>query len=283
MTQRFAFQNRKFFSAQINRDSVSCFEKLLIANRSIVCSWHVPCVRRGMKFIFCFLLTIAIFTMLEKAKASNMILDWRASMSPNVIGYHVYYGTTSGNYPYKVNAGNTTMITISNLDSGGMYYFVATAYTASGRESPYSAAIKVLVPQISQIFTKPAWGLPTTVAPDVNRRPAVLNKSSAVYPERSVVLDLKKSSAAAVAAPPVAEVMPGAVRLAVTRTADSRGPALMQFSVQQGHWYEVQATTDFQNWNSIWQSDVAVSDGSMQFTDPDSKSFTSRFYRLVAH
>jgi hypothetical protein len=69
----------------------------------------------------------------------------------------------------------------------------------------------------------------------------------------------------------------------VTLIAKPHGRALLQFPVEAGHWYEVQTTTDFRNWRAIWQSSVAASKGSMRFADPDSESFTSRFYRLVLH
>ncbi len=108
----------------------------------------MPCVWRGMKFIFLFLSLFAALSMLEKANASNMIISWNPSVSPNVTGYDVYYGTTSGNYPYRLNAGAATTITISNLIPGTKYYFAATAYAAVGKQSSFSAPAEATIPQL---------------------------------------------------------------------------------------------------------------------------------------
>jgi hypothetical protein len=156
---------------------------------------------------------------LEKACARNVTLNWDASNSSNITGYHVYYGTTSGIYSYKVNAGNTTAVTITNLAPGVTYYFVATSQDANGNQSPYSGEVSLTIPSI----------------------------------------------------------------LTMTPAASPGKAASIQFSVATGHWYEVQATTDLQNWSSIWQSAVVASNALMQFSDPNASSFTSRFYRLVSH
>jgi hypothetical protein len=97
-----------------------------------------------------FVVLIGIAT-LEKAHAQNVILDWNASASPDVSGYNVYYGTNSGNYPYKITAGNVLSATVSNLIPGLTYYFAATAYDAYGDESGYSPEISYLVPGLMTI------------------------------------------------------------------------------------------------------------------------------------
>jgi hypothetical protein len=169
---------------------------------------------------FCFLLVMfACLAGVEKACGRNIILDWNASASPNVSGYNVYYGTTSGIYSYKVDAGNATSVAISNLIDGVTYYFAATAYDANGDESQFSSEVSFVA----------AGGLKMTIG------------------------------------------------------ANSDGTQAVEFPAEPGHWYEIQATTDFHNWSSIWQSDVAVSNVWMQFTDPNAGQFASRFYRLVSH
>ena len=172
----------------------------------------------SQKFYF-LLVMIACLAGVEKANGGNIILDWTASASPNAAGYYVYYGTTSGIYSYKVDAGNVTSVTISNLACGVTYYFAATAYDANGDESQFSGEVSFVVPA----------GLEMSIG------------------------------------------------------ASSGGSQVIQFPAAPGHWYEIQATTDFQNWTSIWQSAVATSNVEMQYTDPNAGSFTSRFYRLVMH
>jgi len=88
---------------------------------------------------------------LEKAHSQNVILNWNASASSAVIGYNVYYGTNSGNYPYKINAGNVMSATVSNLIPGLTYYFAATAYDAYGDESGYSPEVSYIVPGLITI------------------------------------------------------------------------------------------------------------------------------------
>jgi hypothetical protein len=69
----------------------------------------------------------------------------------------------------------------------------------------------------------------------------------------------------------------------LTLSAGAGNPAVMQFPVEPGYSYEIQATTDLKNWTSLWQSTVAVTNVWMQFTDTNAAAFASRFYRLVWH
>jgi hypothetical protein len=294
-----------------------------------------------MKVFFHFLFTIAIFTIVEKANADAVVLGWDPSTSPHVAGYDVYFGTTAGNYPYRVSAGDATSITISNLTAGATYYFVATAYNSSGEQSTYSPPLKVTIPGTTTVDSGTSVvSAPTatgTATPPVSRpgvRPVgqvdqtgllildtVFNvvadehaataqgqvdlaeaAESPVATERpdeytAAVADSETSAStetvaasisqkAAVATnlkPAVQIAQPESIVLAITQSADNPSLSLVQFPVTQGHWYEVQATTNLQNWDSIWQSAVAEADGVIQFADQDAKSYTARFYRVVSH
>jgi hypothetical protein len=237
-----------------------------------------------MRFVFCFLFVLFAAGCLEKACASSMILNWRASVSSQVAGYNVYYGTTAGKYPYKVNVGNSTTITISSLTEGGVYYFVATAYDAKGKESAYSSPITVVVPRIAAVSSSPR-----VLVPAVAGKPVVAGTASqTVATTQSVVKTGTQTASAAivqtsgiVSSPAVTQAF--TVNLTIIQGANSKSPALIQFPVKSGHWYEVQATTNFRDWSSIWQSGITAANGSMQFVDPDSSSFAARFYRLVLH
>jgi len=72
------------------------------------------------------------------ACAQQVSLTWDASVSSNVAGYKIHYGTVSGNYSWVVDAGNNTSCTISGLSIGATYYFAATAYDSAGDRSGYS-------------------------------------------------------------------------------------------------------------------------------------------------
>ncbi|HYM08628.1 MAG TPA: kelch repeat-containing protein, partial [Terriglobales bacterium] len=66
-------------------------------------------------------------------------LTWTPSNSGDVASYKVYMGTTNGGpYPTTINVGNTNTFVVTGLTSGATYYFVVTAASASGVESPFS-------------------------------------------------------------------------------------------------------------------------------------------------
>ncbi|HMP82706.1 MAG TPA: fibronectin type III domain-containing protein [Verrucomicrobiota bacterium] len=67
--------------------------------------------------------------------AQSVTLAWEPSPDATVTGYRIYYGDASGVYTNFVDAGNATHCVVGGLAAGADYYFVATAYTASGVES----------------------------------------------------------------------------------------------------------------------------------------------------
>jgi Putative Ig domain len=62
-------------------------------------------------------------------------------------GFYIYYGNVPGTYPNKIQIPNPTETSyvVSNLTSG-TYYFVATAYDATGVESPYTNVASKTIP-----------------------------------------------------------------------------------------------------------------------------------------
>src|SRR5262245_36736186 len=70
-------------------------------------------------------------------------LSWDAVTAPNLIGYRVYYGTSSRHYNQAFGlglaTGNTTTFPVSGLVSGNRYFFAVTAIDSLGNESPFSA------------------------------------------------------------------------------------------------------------------------------------------------
>ena len=63
------------------------------------------------------------------------------SMS-EIAGYRVYYGTSEGNYPNKLDIADSynMQAMLSNLASG-TYYIVVTSYDMDGRESAFSEVV----------------------------------------------------------------------------------------------------------------------------------------------
>src|SRR6516165_4972693 len=75
--------------------------------------------------------------------AQSLTLAWDSSADTNVVGYRVYYGSTTRSYTNSVDVGNATSATISGLQDGSTHYFAATAYNNIGLESAYSSELTV--------------------------------------------------------------------------------------------------------------------------------------------
>lgn len=77
--------------------------------------------------IFCMSFSLSV----SPAKAASVRFAWNASEG-TVTGYRIYYGTTQGSYPNRVEVGNETEHTVDGLDDGVTYYFVVRAYNDYG-------------------------------------------------------------------------------------------------------------------------------------------------------
>jgi len=73
--------------------------------------------------------------------AAQVTLQWDPNTEPDLLGYKVYYGSSSRSYQFNNDVGNKTTCTVSNLEDGKAYYFAVTAYDASGNESNYSGEV----------------------------------------------------------------------------------------------------------------------------------------------
>jgi hypothetical protein len=74
----------------------------------------------------------------EAAAATTLTLTWQSSASsPDVDGYRVYYGTSSGNYTQHVDVlGTGTRATVANAPSGITYYYAVVAFKAGVESTP---------------------------------------------------------------------------------------------------------------------------------------------------
>lgn len=73
-------------------------------------------------------------------------LAWDPSNDPAVTGYRVHFGLEPGNYSASMDAGNEATATIEGLETGLIYFFAATAYTADGLESGFSNEVSHQIP-----------------------------------------------------------------------------------------------------------------------------------------
>jgi|GEM_PF-7090874 len=70
--------------------------------------------------------------------ADSVTLTWDPYSIPNLAGYRLYSGTTPGVFTQRIEVGNSTTISVSDLTEGQTYFFAVTAYNTSGAESPPS-------------------------------------------------------------------------------------------------------------------------------------------------
>jgi hypothetical protein len=77
----------------------------------------------------------------------SVTLGWQPSPTPNVRGYHIYYGTTSHDYGNQITVpGNATSATIWGLVGGQTYYFAANSFTNAQSQSALSPELAYTLP-----------------------------------------------------------------------------------------------------------------------------------------
>ena len=82
--------------------------------------------------------------------ASTVTLAWDQNPESDLAGYNIHYGTSSRNYDYSVDTGNSPSCTISGLQEGTTYYFAVTAYDSQANESDFSEEIAYTMPMPPQ-------------------------------------------------------------------------------------------------------------------------------------
>ena len=84
--------------------------------------------------------------------ASAELLKWDASTGA-VDGYVVYYGTTTGVYPFSEDVGNVLAVGVENQDGAlaehfklnpGTWYFIVRAYNIAGESGDSNTADLVI-------------------------------------------------------------------------------------------------------------------------------------------
>src|SRR5688572_23824953 len=96
------------------------------------------------KFVSRYLLWGACLLLLAsaRAEAATVTLAWDAPSSPDIIGYRLMYGLTSGQYSTQVDVVGTQYTL--NLPNG-TYYFVVRAFSVDGLMSAPSNEVVAFV------------------------------------------------------------------------------------------------------------------------------------------
>ena len=83
------------------------------------------------------LLKILILFCAAVVHAQSVTLSWDASPARDVVGYRIYFGTSSRNYTCVTNVG-LALKQVVTLPHSGRWFFAATAVDANGCESDFS-------------------------------------------------------------------------------------------------------------------------------------------------
>jgi hypothetical protein len=97
------------------------------------------------RLIRTFCLVVGALLLATYAHAATVTVVWNANAEPDITGYYVVYGTASGIYTSRLDAGNQTQLQIPNLVDGQTYYFAVQAYNSFGEWSDTSAEVSAHV------------------------------------------------------------------------------------------------------------------------------------------
>ena len=100
------------------------------------------------------LMLLFFFFFAKGAPAAGLNLAWDPVASPGLAGYMLYYGPAAGNYPSKIDVGNTTGYTVSTLSKARPITLQLRRMT-SHTESPFPTTSLVLYPTANQ---SPVYG-----------------------------------------------------------------------------------------------------------------------------
>jgi hypothetical protein len=131
---------------------------MLTTHRRVTSARRVGRLLSVIRFAILVTSILSLHVFASTVHAAQISLEWDANGEPDLSGYRVYYGTSSGHYTASVDVGNSTHCVISNLVQGVTYYFSATAYDSEGNESGFSDEIVYAVPA-----AVPSPGSPSSV------------------------------------------------------------------------------------------------------------------------
>lgn len=100
------------------------------------------------------------------------VLAWNANPEPDIVGYRLKYGTSSGVYSQILDVGNVTTATVPNLAPGTNYFFVLTAYNAFMESQPSNEVMWIAVTPTPTATPSPSPRQSPTPTPRPSPTPA---------------------------------------------------------------------------------------------------------------
>jgi hypothetical protein len=95
----------------------------------------------------------------QPAGAASVTLAWDPNNEPDIAGYKLYYGKTSGSYESVIDVGNQTTCDVLDLEDLKTYYFMVRAYNIYGKESEFSSELRYPEPFSATISLVPGLNL----------------------------------------------------------------------------------------------------------------------------
>jgi hypothetical protein len=228
-------------------------------------------------------------------QTASVTLSWAPSLSPNIAGYDIYYGTASSNYTSSITVSNVTGVTIQGLTNGATYYFAARTFSSSGGLSAFSPQISYTAGTTSAIpgaiasqLASPAGQFSFSVSGTSGFEYAVEASTNLV---NWVVLGTNTAPfkfvdpAAgqfghrfyrAVYAPDVIYTFPPMAGLLVSNFVNTSGQFSFTVMGTPSDPYAVEASTNLVNWTIL-----ATNNAPFIFIDTNASQFSHRFYRAV--
>ena len=97
---------------------------------------------RRVLVCLCAVVSFALAGVASVQASEPVTLAWDANTEPDLAGYIVEYGITSGQYTQSIQIGKTTQLTVTGLQPNTTYYFVVRAYNTAGAASSPSNQIE---------------------------------------------------------------------------------------------------------------------------------------------
>jgi hypothetical protein len=76
----------------------------------------------------------------------SVTLAWDPNVEPDIAGYKLHYGWSSGVYEITVDVGSVTTYQLTGLECNDLYRIAATAYDTYDNESDFSNEVVFQMP-----------------------------------------------------------------------------------------------------------------------------------------